>query len=343
MNPKVSIIIPVYNTGQFLNQCVDSILLEKEYIKEIIIVDDGSEPETAKACDLLSVYNPQIIVIHQENAGVSAARNNGIVHASGEYIMFIDSDDFIEKGLLRSLVENIKDADFVVSGYSLYNDVLKSKTNVFAGVDKKGAISELALCLNEFINPPYLLGPCFKLFKLQIIMDFNIRFPYNISYCEDAIFVFNYLKYTHSFVSVKNSGYCYRQHGNDTLSTSFREDLFKCDYLLNEAILAFLKEMGNVNNTLLNVRLFKAFILYVNKLSCSHLSKVNKKLIIEKVVREFNLQSLFFEIKTVHLDEYICKKIIQNPSWGILYDIIKMKLVVKKKVKECLIRIKNYV
>ena len=94
--PKVSIIVPVYNTEQYLKQCIDSITAQTLQDIEIIIVDDGSKEECARLCDELAKTDSRIKVIHKINEGVGFARNTGIAAARGEYVGFIDSDDYVK-------------------------------------------------------------------------------------------------------------------------------------------------------------------------------------------------------------------------------------------------------
>ena len=97
MNELVSVIIPVYNVGEILKESVNSLLLGEYQKIEILIVDDGSDEQTARMCDDISTKDERIKVIHQQNMGVSGARNTGIDCAKGDYVVFVDADDQAEK------------------------------------------------------------------------------------------------------------------------------------------------------------------------------------------------------------------------------------------------------
>lgn len=114
----VSIIIPVYNSSQYLERCVDSLLRQSEIDIEIILVNDGSIDGSKAICDRYSMSDKRIIVIHQENAGASVARNNGLAVAKGEYITFVDSDDYVDADYIRSMADVMKntDCDLVITG-----------------------------------------------------------------------------------------------------------------------------------------------------------------------------------------------------------------------------------
>lgn len=112
MNSLISVVVPVYNTGKYLASCVESILAQDYENFEIILVDDGSTDEmTVRLCDELTEKNENIQVIHKINGGSSSARNKGIENAKGEYLVFIDSDDYIEKNMLSSLLNDAKEND----------------------------------------------------------------------------------------------------------------------------------------------------------------------------------------------------------------------------------------
>ncbi|MBQ9059428.1 MAG: glycosyltransferase family 2 protein, partial [Atopobiaceae bacterium] len=105
---QLSIIVPVYNAEQYLDECVNSILSQSYQNIELILVDDGSQDSSPQMCDEYSENDCRVIVIHQPNAGTSAARNSGIAHATGEYITFVDNDDFLMTGdCIKKLMERV--------------------------------------------------------------------------------------------------------------------------------------------------------------------------------------------------------------------------------------------
>ena len=105
---KLSIIVPIYNVAPYLRKCVDSLLAQDILDYEIILVDDGSPDESPRICDAYAEKHSNIHVIHQENAGLSAARNTGVAKAQGDYIWFVDSDDYVEPNVLGVLMEQIE-------------------------------------------------------------------------------------------------------------------------------------------------------------------------------------------------------------------------------------------
>ncbi len=116
MSDTISVIVPVYNVAPYLQRCVNSILAQTYQDLELIMIDDGSTDNSGSICDELQKKDPRIIVIHQNNQGVSAARNAGLDKCTGGYISFVDPDDWIEQNMYQDMVTAIKqkDADFAV-------------------------------------------------------------------------------------------------------------------------------------------------------------------------------------------------------------------------------------
>ena len=129
---KISVIVPVYNAEEFLPQCLDSILAQTLTELEIICIDDGSPDNSGKILDDYAKKDNRIIVIHQNNGGVSLARNTGIKNAAGKYIGFVDPDDWIDKDFYQNLYQAAEDyqADIVGTGFCSFKNN-KKKTNIF--------------------------------------------------------------------------------------------------------------------------------------------------------------------------------------------------------------------
>ena len=116
--PKISVIIPVYNTEKFLHRCIDSILTQTYTDFELLLIDDGSKDSSGSICDEYAEKDSRVRVFHKENGGVSSARNLGLDNAWGEWITFVDSDDYIEENFLKSFDGNL-DADLVVGNIQM--------------------------------------------------------------------------------------------------------------------------------------------------------------------------------------------------------------------------------
>lgn len=132
--PELSIIVPVYKVEKYIHQCIDSILNQSFENFEIILVDDGSPDQSGAICDEYAKRDIRVKVIHQENAGLSAARNTGLKHAQGKYVAFVDSDDYIAPNMYELLLNKLREygADMIKCGYHEFIDKEITYTRKFA-------------------------------------------------------------------------------------------------------------------------------------------------------------------------------------------------------------------
>lgn len=182
---KISIIIPVYNTGEYLSRCVESIMYQTYRNLEIMLVDDGSAKFTAKLCDKLATKDSRVHVIHKKNEGVSIARNYGMKIATGDYIGFVDSDDWIDKNMYETLIDKMLEtnADIVFCDARTVWNNGKVETDTFEDVSS-------VLQSNTDISPGTLCkmaGSAWRgLYKSSTVKD--IYFPEGLKFSEDRYF-----------------------------------------------------------------------------------------------------------------------------------------------------------
>lgn len=129
----VSIIIPVYNVEQYLPECLSSILCQTYKDIEIILVNDGSTDRSGELCRAAAESDNRVVLIEQKNAGLSAARNAGLDRASGEYIMFVDSDDYVSPYMVETMLKSIEDADMVMCRFCITDGDRKFENSVDFG------------------------------------------------------------------------------------------------------------------------------------------------------------------------------------------------------------------
>ena len=208
--PLISIIVPVYNVERYLPRCIESILRQTYTNFELILVDDGTPDRSGIICDRYAEKDSRIRVIHKENGGVSSARNAGIDAAKGEWLTFVDSDDWISNDYLLTLTNLITEDDFdlVVGG------VESRSINVSS--NKRDDISISIRNINDHKNLEEIYlwefwGPCVKLFSTNKIIENRIKFPDGIAMGEDDIFVNRYLKYCEKIHITFNTIYFYNR------------------------------------------------------------------------------------------------------------------------------------
>ncbi len=238
----ISVIIPVYNTAPYLNRCVQSVIDQLYQDWECILVDDGSTDDSGRLCDKWALCDSRVKVIHQVNQGVSSARNHGLEKSKGEYICFIDSDDWVEPEYLEDLLKGLEfDYISLVSTGNIHH--LKDGTIKYYQVDQKIVFSMNSSYVKPFIDVIGLFyGPTSKLYFRSIINEYSIRFPYNYSLGEDLIFNFSYLNHVNKVVCLPFSNYHYIKGVSESLTTKERDDLFNNQYSLWKIQKSFLQD-----------------------------------------------------------------------------------------------------
>lgn len=181
MNPKISVIIPVYNVEKYLNRCLDSVIKQSYQNLEIILVDDGSTDNSSKICDEYAQKDKRIVVLHKENGGLSDARNKGLDICTGNYISFIDSDDWLENGFYEYVYQNLENNDLLIFNYYLSNDK-KKKLIKYRDIDLNLKKEE---CISELIKANIQSYAWNKVYKINLFA--NIRFPKGKNYEDQAI------------------------------------------------------------------------------------------------------------------------------------------------------------
>lgn len=194
-NHKISLIVPVYNVENSLHKCLDSILSQTFTDWECILIDDGSTDNSSNICEAYKTKDERFLVIHKQNDGVSSARNEGIKNANGEWLAFIDSDDYVLPSYLSLLLKGT-DSDFSLCGFKSAEgiDFTPSGSNSF----KEALYSKYLLCT-----------PWAKLFKRDIIVKNNLFFDKQLRLGEDSIFCYQYLLFCKSIHVVASNAYFY--------------------------------------------------------------------------------------------------------------------------------------
>ena len=216
MNEKISVIVPVYNVEKYLDKCLESIVHQTYRNLEIILVDDGSSDNCPAMCDEWAGKDKRIKVIHKENGGLSSARNAGLDFATGEYIVFVDSDDWLDtdavEKLLRAAVENR--ADIVASGFYFENESGTSSIQDLRVSSFENEDIAFALLTDE-IRPEV----CSKLYSARLIG--KLRFDESMKYAEDLPFNFNVMLKAKKLFCMAVSCYHYYQRNAGSITSSY--------------------------------------------------------------------------------------------------------------------------
>lgn len=198
----ISIIVPIYKAEKYIHRCIDSILTQSHTDFELLLIDDGSPDNCGAICDEYAVKDSRVRVFHKENGGVSSARNLGLDNAKGEWITFIDSDDWVESEFLDKLIGG-GNADLVVGGCYRTSGMKQHLE------DRLYDMKSIPEFLDLYLDKLLLRTPWGKLFRRSIIEDNYIRFNKDIRFGEDTLVVFEYLCHCDSISSVAYCGYNY--------------------------------------------------------------------------------------------------------------------------------------
>lgn len=271
---QISVIVPVFKVEPYLSRCIDSILRQSIQDFELILVDDGSPDNCGAICDEYAQKDPRVRVIHQENRGVSAARNRGLDMASGKYVVFVDSDDWVEYDYLKDLLT--ADADFVGQAFSIYDEA-GHFVKKYCGTAHRYANSpdtRLALLRDGALGYPFS-----KRFAQKIIKDHGIRFNESINHTEDTLFILDYLQYTQTIQIEEYCHYRYiRYNTRDTLSGKATLERLAMICTANQIICEhFFPKNSIAYEELFYSRVGYGYMSYIGSICCSNMGGILKR------------------------------------------------------------------
>lgn len=214
-NTKISVIIPVFNVEQYIDKCVKSILDQTFSDFEIILIDDGSDDLSGKICDEYTFADKRIKAFHKRNEGVSSARNLGLENANGEWITFVDPDDWIEKDCFKTILAQAEKNHLDCIQYSYKR--INSQGTVFETNTNQTAV----LNLDEYIKTnAFTICAWGSLFKKKIAIDNNIRFIKGLKLAEDQIFMLTIIASCKRMQRIPDMFYCYYLNENSATQKS---------------------------------------------------------------------------------------------------------------------------
>lgn len=210
MEPKVSIIVPVYNAEKSLARCVDSILNQEFRDFELILMDDGSKDRSGEICDGYARADARVVVVHKENTGVSDTRNQAIARARGTFLQFVDSDDWLTADATKLMVRAAEETgcDMVIADfYRVVGEMVSQKGDI----DADQVIGREAFVGFMMENPAdYYYGVLWnKLYRRSLVEAHGIRMDAKLSWCEDFLFNLEYVRYATTFYALRTPVYYY--------------------------------------------------------------------------------------------------------------------------------------
>ncbi len=233
MNIKVSVIIPIYNMEAYIEQCLDSLEKQTYHDFELIIVNDGSTDQSGEICEAYRTKFKDIKIIYKKNEGIVSARIAGIQEAVGEYIAFVDADDWVDADFLEFLVSGIEtnQADIVVTGYikeekTRYEKIVDPcSSGKYERTELERQIFPRMLFFKGFFQfgiSPYLWN---KIFKKNILLNCYKGIDLSINVGDDVAVVYPYLLHAHKVVICEEAKYHYRRH-NQSMTADKKQDFY---------------------------------------------------------------------------------------------------------------------
>lgn len=214
----ISIIVPVYNSEKYIDRCLDSILNQTYKDLEIVLVNDGSNDQSLKILENYALRDTRIKVVNQENKGVAAARNTGLDNATGDYILYVDSDDWIENNMVERMVELSANADIVFCGND--NAVSPESVKKIIGITKE--IWNKDKIIYEFLRHKIMSGMLWNKLIKRSLTD-GCRFNPKTGYGEDAEFLWQVLQNTNSMIVTNEILYHHVPDENSISHLSYSE------------------------------------------------------------------------------------------------------------------------
>lgn len=330
---KISVIVPVYNVQKYLDRCVDSIVKQTYQNLEIILVDDGSKDNSGTMCD--SYSDSRIKVIHKANAGLGMARNSGIEMATGQYIMFVDSDDYIDLDMIEKLYSDLikAKADTVIGGFKrVFSNHTDNFFNPYAGktYSNDQILNEVLpkmMGKNSEIDDHIEMSAWKVLFSADVIKKNKLYFPSEREFIsEDIIFDTEYYPRCSKVVMSSDIGYNYCDN-EDSLTTRYNPNRFKLQKKLYLELSDRTKKLGIaefseqrlmntfVANTRYCIKLEEKFNSF--KEAQKRIKLICDDAILNKVLKEYNVKE--------NKKSRAINSLISNHSVIALYFIMKLK------------------
>lgn len=270
-NVEYSVIVPVYNVEKVLPRCIESILNQTFPDFELILIDDGSTDKSGEICDEYKKKDERIKVVHQKNQGVSKARNVGLDVSRGKYIVFVDSDDYVDNIHLESF--NGSKADLIISGIRSY-DIYGMKEVELKGTEEVLEINSEEQLVN-FLKSWYAIQVYAKRYKREKIKGLNLKFDQKIQYGEDSLFVISYVKAIESIKIENKVTYNFCQYSTPSLSKLKDDEWIEKYTLVQVEICKVLKDYKVVIEFLMN-KYWWVWEKQINKI-CEQKESIAKK------------------------------------------------------------------
>lgn len=338
-NKLISIIVPVYNSEKYIDKCINSILNQTYKKIELILIDDGSTDNSGHLCEVYAKVDRRVKVMHVKNSGVASARNKGIEATRGEFIQFVDSDDYIDRDMVETLAHEMNNkVDIVMCGYKRLSKDHNGKIDVKninlynqVSITKEVFLNEFGnIFKNQYIN--YLWN---KLYVASIIKNNNVKFDNSINWGEDLMFNLEYLGYCNNITIISKLLYNYINYNNNSITSKFNSELHNNQQKMYKAVRKFLKsnnEYLGENKKVVETKFTDAIIMCLSNLFCKN-SNYKKLEIINKISEIIEVEGVRDNLKYFAyggVSKKIIGKFISDKSLNSIYYYFRIKDYIKR-------------
>ena len=323
MNSLISVIVPVHDVENELPRCVESIINQTYKNLEIFLIENGSSDNSAKICDRYAVIDKRIKVIHLSKVGVSNARNEGLKNANGEYISFVDSDDWLDVDFYETLISEIQDNSLLIFGLRLISEtgqIISEKELP----EKNFSLNENNICMIEDLVKDSIMGyMCNKLYKKDLVqykrlLDLRTR--------EDAVFNLSILKPDLKIRLINYSGYNWWQRSNSVTHKADCKNIgeaIKLDNALSNLDWEFSEESKSIIYNYI-MKIFLGDLIMHDVIENASINDSKKRSLIFKLVSENNISKRLKILREDNLYSKILVVSFKLKQWRGLYMISKM-------------------
>lgn len=349
-NYKISIIVPIFNSQRYIEKCVKTIITQNYNNIEIILVNDGSTDNSPEICNQLSYIDERIKVIHKLNEGSSEARNTGIKVATGDFLLFIDSDDYVEKTLITKLINRlfVDSFDIVIFGFFVDYVDKNEKITRFKKVYNKYDFTNTKSIQNITFNTDFfnIIGYAWnKLYRKSFLNDHMIRFEKDALLCEDLVFNTLALTNTKKIASVRDPLVHYIQRQKESLGKMIYNNHFTYKLKALSAKKQLLEHWNISNNKKNKILNYQFYLSLKNTLTAistfDNISIVNRTKMIRDLLNNDKVQQHLNKTKKHYLSHFVlfCLVKAKMITFIILFSQIycKLKILLNKLTTKIII------
>ena len=344
--PSVSVVVPIYNVEKYLSKCVESLLSQSLRDIEVVLVDDGTQDDGGAIAEKYAFTDQRIKVVHQDNRGLGPARNSGIKVATGDYVGFVDGDDWVEPDMFEGLYRTARevDADIVVSGHCDVSNGEKTyiKTHPLAGQIIEGdSIEPVRLNLyghrlgDEEVES-FPMSVCMSIYRRSLIDDNSLQFEEILS--EDVFFNLKAYRAARRIAFTGDTGYCYRKDGQDSITRTFSDSkLDRYKTFISTLMDRASHELASIRESC-EMRVRRTAIdyarLYIGLIAQSGLSEAQQRSYAHAFVESgFLYYCKGFPLKTLPLQQRIFQVQLEKGSIRAALALARLRLSLKKGAK----------